>query len=107
MLRKRKPRRRPRRGTASRRKRGSARARSRSVPRIRSARARLERGLEQRHLDLIGLVLVAVAVYLGGVLFLGWDGGRVGGGTETGLSYVAGGVANLVPVALADRRARP
>jgi DNA segregation ATPase FtsK/SpoIIIE, S-DNA-T family len=46
-------------------------------------------------------VLVAIAVYLGGVLFLGWDGGRVGGGTETGLSYVAGGVANLVPVALA------
>jgi S-DNA-T family DNA segregation ATPase FtsK/SpoIIIE len=97
MLGKRKPRRRARREARSRRERGGARTRSRGRGWPRPAR----RGLEQRHLDLIGLGLVAAAVYLGGVLFLGWDGGRVGGATETGLSYAAGSVANLVPVALA------
>ena len=41
-------------------------------------------GLEQRHLDLIGLFLIAVGVYLGFVLFFGWEGGKVGYGVETG-----------------------
>src|SRR5664279_1668975 len=49
-------------------------------------------GLEQRHLDLIGLFLVAVGVYLVFVLFLGWEGGKVGYGIETGLTYLFGTV---------------
>ena len=44
----------------------------------------LPAGLEQRHLDLIGLFLVAFGVYLVFVLFLGWEGGKVGYGVETG-----------------------
>ncbi|MEZ5073655.1 MAG: hypothetical protein R2691_02325 [Solirubrobacterales bacterium] len=35
----------------------------------------LPRDLEQRHLDLIGLGLLAAALYLGFVLYAGWDGG--------------------------------
>ena len=58
-------------------------------------------GLEQRHLDVIGLVLIATATYLGGVLFAGWDGGRVGSAADTALAYVAGSVAGLVPIVLA------
>jgi S-DNA-T family DNA segregation ATPase FtsK/SpoIIIE len=48
--------------------------------------------LEQRHLDLIGLFQVAFGVYLVFVLFLGWEGGKVGYGVETGLTYLFGTV---------------
>ncbi|MBS1860890.1 MAG: DNA translocase FtsK, partial [Actinobacteria bacterium] len=47
-------------------------------------------GLEQRHLDLIGLFLVAAGIYLSFVLFFGWEGGKVGYGVETGLVYLFG-----------------
>jgi DNA segregation ATPase FtsK/SpoIIIE, S-DNA-T family len=53
---------------------------------------RLPAALEQRHLDLIGLFLVAFGVYLVFVLFFGWEGGKVGYGVETGLTYLFGGV---------------
>jgi DNA segregation ATPase FtsK/SpoIIIE, S-DNA-T family len=49
-------------------------------------------GLEQRHLDLIGLFLVAAGVYLLFVLFFGWEGGKVGYGVETALVYLFGSV---------------
>ena len=52
----------------------------------------LPAGLEQRHLDLIGLFLVAFGVYLVFVLFFGWEGGKVGYGVETGLTYLFGTV---------------
>jgi S-DNA-T family DNA segregation ATPase FtsK/SpoIIIE len=52
----------------------------------------LPAGLEQRHLDLIGLFLVAFGVYLTFVLFFGWEGGKVGYGVETGLAYLVGNV---------------
>ena len=48
--------------------------------------------MEQRHLDLIGLFLVAFGVYLVFVLFFGWEGGKVGYGVETGLTYLFGTV---------------
>ena len=53
---------------------------------------RLFEGLEQRHLDLIGLFLVAAGIYLLFVLFFGWEGGKVGYGIETGLIYLFGSV---------------
>ena len=53
---------------------------------------RLPAGLEQRHLDLIALFLVAFGVYLVFVLFFGWEGGKVGYGSETALDYLFGGV---------------
>jgi DNA segregation ATPase FtsK/SpoIIIE, S-DNA-T family len=52
----------------------------------------LPAALEQRHLDLIGLLLVAFGVYLLFVLFLGWEGGKVGYGLQTGLTYLFGEV---------------
>jgi S-DNA-T family DNA segregation ATPase FtsK/SpoIIIE len=51
---------------------------------------RLPAGLEQRHLDLIALFLVAFGVYLVFVLFFGWEGGKVGYGAETALTYLFG-----------------
>ena len=79
------------------------RASGRKAPARRPARRlpRLPEGpLEQRHLDVIGLSLLAVGVYLTFVLYLGWDGGRVGSGTEAGLTFLLGRVAYVVPVAL-------
>src|SRR6202012_591904 len=49
-------------------------------------------GLEQRHLDFIGLFLVAAGIYLLFVLFFGWGGGKVGYGVETALEYLFGSV---------------
>ncbi|MGH2987698.1 MAG: DNA translocase FtsK 4TM domain-containing protein, partial [Solirubrobacterales bacterium] len=58
-------------------------------------------GLEQRHYDVIGLALIAAGVFLAFVLYLGWDGGRVGGWLATALENAAGRVAYVVPIALA------
>jgi S-DNA-T family DNA segregation ATPase FtsK/SpoIIIE len=63
-------------------------------------RPRLPAGLEQRHLDLIGLLLIAAGVYLTFVLFLGWDGGKVGYGLEAGLTYLVGEVGARIVTAL-------
>ncbi len=75
---------------------GSARrgkAASKRKPKARAkAGLRLPAGLEQRHIDLIALFLVAFGVYLVFVLFFGWEGGKVGYGVETGLTYLFGNV---------------
>ena len=73
---------------------GSARRGKAAAKRKPKAKAkgglRLPAGLEQRHLDLLALFLVAFGVYLVFVLFLGWEGGKVGYGTETALTYLFG-----------------
>jgi S-DNA-T family DNA segregation ATPase FtsK/SpoIIIE len=53
---------------------------------------RLPAALEQRHVDVIALFLIAFGVYLVFVLFFGWEGGKVGYGTETALTYLFGNV---------------
>ena len=55
-------------------------------------------GLEQRHYDLIGLIMVAFGVYSAFVLYLGWDGGAVGTWLSSALEYTVGQVAYLVPL---------
>jgi DNA segregation ATPase FtsK/SpoIIIE, S-DNA-T family len=52
-------------------------------------------------MDLLGLCCIALAVYLGYVIYLGWNGGAVGNGAETGLAYAVGKGAVVFPVALA------
>jgi S-DNA-T family DNA segregation ATPase FtsK/SpoIIIE len=56
--------------------------------------------LQQRHLDLIGLFLIASGVYLCFVLFFGWDGGKVGYGLETALVYLVGEVGARIATVL-------
>jgi S-DNA-T family DNA segregation ATPase FtsK/SpoIIIE len=79
-----------------RKKRAPARKAKAGKKRAKAAKPRgglhLPAGLEQRHLDLIGLFLVAFGVYLVFVLFFGWEGGKVGYGVETGLTYLFGTV---------------
>ena len=50
---------------------------------------------------MIGLGLVAAGVYLGCVLWVGWDGGPVGEWLERALENAAGRIAYLAPLALA------
>src|SRR3954471_9260208 len=56
--------------------------------------------LEQRHLDLIGLGLVALARFFAFVFYLGWDGGRVGYRLKQGLTPPFGKVSYLAPLAM-------
>jgi DNA segregation ATPase FtsK/SpoIIIE, S-DNA-T family len=69
--------------------RGRARGKGRASPEV-----------TQRRLDLAGLCCIGLAVYLGYVIYLGWNGGTVGDGSETALSYAVGAGAIVVPVAL-------
>ena len=56
--------------------------------------------LEQRHLDLVGLGLVALGLFLAFVFYFGWNGGRVGEALADGFRYLVGVIAYGVPVAL-------
>ncbi len=86
------------------RKKRSAAARrkpkSKAKAKSRFPRPHLPEGLQQRHLDLIGLFLIAAGVYLCFVLFFGWDGGKVGYGIETGLEYLVGDVGARIATIL-------
>ncbi len=57
--------------------------------------------LDQRGRDVLGLACVAVGVFMGFVLYGGWDGGRAGHGLAVALGWLFGGARMLVPVALA------
>jgi S-DNA-T family DNA segregation ATPase FtsK/SpoIIIE len=52
-------------------------------------------------MDLLGLSCLGLAVYLGYVLYLGWNGGAVGNGAETALAHAVGAGAVVFPVGLA------
>jgi DNA segregation ATPase FtsK/SpoIIIE, S-DNA-T family len=56
--------------------------------------------LEQRHLDLVGLGLVAAGVFLAFPLYLAWEGGEGGQAIVDGLTWAVGRVAWATPVAL-------
>jgi len=56
--------------------------------------------LDQRTLDLIGLGLTALGVYLVFLLYLGGQGGSLGDGLRDGLLHALGAGAYLVPPAL-------
>ena len=94
--RKRTPARSKARGKQARGDRGRAPARGRS-PRGRRVSSEEVR---QRRIDLLGLSCLALAVYLGYVIYLGWNGGTVGNGTETALAHAVGGGAIVFPVGL-------
>src|SRR5215218_5933407 len=84
-----------------RKKRGVRRgSKAKKVKSAKSVRPRLSGALEQRHLDMIGLFLIAAGVYLAFVLFFGWEGGKVGYGIETGLEYLFGTVGARIATVL-------
>lgn len=52
---------------------------------------------EQRHLDLIGLALIAAGIFLVFPLCLGWDGGAAGRAASDGFAYLVGSSASASP----------
>ncbi|HVW19175.1 MAG TPA: DNA translocase FtsK 4TM domain-containing protein [Solirubrobacteraceae bacterium] len=54
--------------------------------------------LEQHHLDVLGLALACVGVFLAFPLYLGWDGGTVGAAVVRACRYVVGDMAYAAPV---------
>jgi S-DNA-T family DNA segregation ATPase FtsK/SpoIIIE len=56
--------------------------------------------LEQRHVDLIGLGLIALGIFFAFLVYFGWDGGRAGSQAVEGLRWLLGAVHYVVPVAL-------
>jgi len=53
-----------------------------------------------QHLELIGLGVLALGLFLGSVLYLGWSGGMVGGWIADAFTGVLGAAAYAAPVAL-------
>jgi S-DNA-T family DNA segregation ATPase FtsK/SpoIIIE len=92
----------PARGAAKRRRtpaRGRASGRRRTRRR-RSWPSWRDFKLDQRELDVLGLGLAAVGVFLGGVLYAHWNGGSAGNGAARGLAWLLGVARDGVPVAL-------
>jgi DNA segregation ATPase FtsK/SpoIIIE, S-DNA-T family len=56
--------------------------------------------LDQRGRDVLGLALLAIGVFMGFVLYGGWDGGRAGHGLAVALGWVLGKARVLAPLAL-------
>ncbi len=57
--------------------------------------------LEQRERDVLGLALLAAGVFMGFVLYGGWNGGRAGHGLAVALGWTLGRARVLAPAALA------
>jgi S-DNA-T family DNA segregation ATPase FtsK/SpoIIIE len=66
-------------------------------------KTRTKRGAQARtqHPELWGLGAVALGLFLGAVLYFGWNGGYVGGWLGEGLDRVVGDARYVIPVALA------
>ncbi len=56
--------------------------------------------LDQRQRDVLGLALVAAGVFMGFVLYAGWNGGQAGHGVAVALGWVLGRARGLAPVAM-------
>ena len=67
--------------------------------------------LDQRQRDMLGFGMIALGVFLGFVLYGGWNGGGLGSGLTEALGWCAGRAKVLAPVALVAGggalRARP
>jgi S-DNA-T family DNA segregation ATPase FtsK/SpoIIIE len=84
---------------ARRRKRRSLRPRVPARDKLkRKKQARKPRG--HQHPELIGLGLVALGLFLGAVVWVGWNGGYVGGWIADALDALIGGAAIGLPAAL-------
>src|SRR5215467_8279194 len=66
-------------------------------------KTRTKRGARPRgqHPELWGLGAIALGLYLGAVLYFGWNGGYVGGWLGDGLDRLVGDAKYVVPIALA------
>jgi DNA segregation ATPase FtsK/SpoIIIE, S-DNA-T family len=85
---------------ARRRKKRTLRPRTPSRVKKKQPRRR-EGSRGHQHPELLGLGLAALGIFLGSVLYLGWNGGYVGGWLADGVRALVGAAAFAVPVLLA------
>jgi DNA segregation ATPase FtsK/SpoIIIE, S-DNA-T family len=85
----------------------TAQKRKPKPPRKRARRSLLTRPvalpsiqLEAHHVDIIGLALIAIGIFFGGVAYLHWAGGPVGDGALHATRFVFGALGYAVPAAL-------
>ena len=75
------------------RRRPKSKPAPRKKPRARRSRPSWKEGLpklEQRHFDVIGLGLVATAIFFAFVVYMDWDGGQAGDAAVDGLRVLIG-----------------
>jgi DNA segregation ATPase FtsK/SpoIIIE, S-DNA-T family len=68
-----------------------------------SARFTLPRprlALEPHHIDIVGLALIALGLFLAGVAYLHWAGGALGVGAVQGARFLLGALGYAIPAAL-------
>jgi S-DNA-T family DNA segregation ATPase FtsK/SpoIIIE len=70
------------------------------VPKRVKTRKGPRRPRSHHHPELIGLGLAALGVFLGSILYAGWNGGLVGGGIAEGVRDFFGAAAYAAPLAL-------
>jgi DNA segregation ATPase FtsK/SpoIIIE, S-DNA-T family len=85
---------------ARRRKRRTLKPRVPSRVRRRKRKTKKAEGRAHQHPELIGLALVALGVFLGFVVWAGWNGGYVGGWVGDGLDALIGAAMLALPAAL-------
>ena len=56
--------------------------------------------MEPHQVDIVGLALIAIGLFLAGVAYLHWAGGTLGDGAIHGLKFVLGALGYAVPAAL-------
>ncbi|MBE2315327.1 DNA translocase FtsK 4TM domain-containing protein [Solirubrobacter sp. CPCC 204708] len=81
----------------------AAKKKPKKKPAARARQSAPSRGLpvlEQRQLDLIGLGLFGLGLFFGFLVYMGWEGGRVGSEAVEGLKWLLGAGHYLVPLAL-------
>src|SRR5215471_6298362 len=69
--------------------------------RVKKTRTKRSGRARTQHPELWGLGAIALGLYLGAVLYFGWNGGYVGGWLGDGLDRLIGDAKYVVPVALA------
>lgn len=81
-------------------KRTSSKGRAPAKPRAKAPGRAVREPLlaPQQRRDMIGLAMVAFGCYLGGILYVGWQGGAVGSWLEDGAKLAVGNAANMFPL---------
>jgi S-DNA-T family DNA segregation ATPase FtsK/SpoIIIE len=79
------------------RKKRPSKVRPKSPARVRKKTRRRSRS--HQHPELVGLGLAAFGLFIGSVLYAGWNGGYVGKAIGDGLSVLIGGTAYTLPIA--------
>src|SRR5256714_4914928 len=81
------------------RQKRKSKLRPKTPSRVKKRRAAKQRPRSLHHPELWGLGLVSLGLFLGSVIYVGWNGGYVGRALADGLDALIGGASWVIPVA--------